>query len=160
MTTEIQTRRLRSSFVWAALATGLLLILASQSVGQQKRPYTGLNGPGPVVKGTPDDPLRDPREAHLRHVKQLTFGGQNAEAYFSYDGQRLIFASNYENPGSSQFELYAVDLEGKSLERLTFAEGFTTFPMFSFDGKKLVFASNRNGKLPHEINIFVAGWVP
>lgn len=189
-----------------SLAAGLLLILGSQLVGQQKRPYAGLSGPGPVVKGTPDDPLRDPREVHLRHVKQLTFGGQNAEAYFSYDGQRLIlqstrppypcdqifimnvdgsdvrlistgkgkttcawfypdgkrliFASNCETPGSSQFELYAVDLEGRNLERITFADGFTTFPMCSFDGKKLVFASNRNGKLPHEINIFVADWVP
>jgi Tol biopolymer transport system component len=375
---EIRTCRLRSTSVWLSLAAGLLLILGSQLVGQQTRPYAGLRGPGPVVKGTPDDPLRDPREVHLRHVKQLTFGGQNAEAYFSYDGQclirqstrppypcdqifimnvdgsdvrlistgkgkttcawfypdgkhilyssthvrspecpprpdhsqgyvwgvgsafkmflatdageivkqltpwggynaeatlsadgkkivftsskdgdldiytmnpdgtglarlthtvgydggpvfsrdrkwiayrgrhprepqelaecksllsrelvrpmlmdlwimradgsgqrqvthleganfapyflpdgkRLIFASNYETPGSSQFELYAVDLEGRNLERITFADGFTTFPMFSFDGKKLVFAANRNGKLPHEINIFVADWVP
>ena len=86
--------------------------------------------------------------------------GASFAPYFFSDGKRLIFASNYENPGSSQFELYAVDLEGRNLERITFADGFTTFPMCSFDGKKLVFASNRNGKLPHEINIFVADWVP
>jgi TolB protein len=37
-----------------------------------------------------------PREKHLRHVKQLSFGWQNAEAYFSYDGRRLIFMSTRE----------------------------------------------------------------
>src|SRR5579859_907142 len=58
-----------------------------------KPAQAGLGGVGPEVHGTPDDPLRDPRESHLRHVKQLTFGGQNAEAYFSRDGKRLIFQS-------------------------------------------------------------------
>ena len=32
--------------------------------------------------------------------------------------------------------------------------------MFSPDGKKLVWASNRNGKAPHETNIFIGDWVP
>ena len=32
-------------------------------------------------------------EKHFKNVKQLTFGGQNAEAYFSYDGSELIFQS-------------------------------------------------------------------
>ena len=36
---------------------------------------------------------------------------------------------------------------------------FDAFPMFSSDGKRLVWASNRNGKAPHETNIFIADWV-
>jgi len=43
------------------------------------------------------DPIPSPhtktQEAHLQNLKQLTFGGQNAEAYFSYDGSKLIFQS-------------------------------------------------------------------
>lgn len=35
--------------------------------------------------------LRDPREVHLKNVRQLTFGGQNAEAYWSFDGKKVIF---------------------------------------------------------------------
>jgi TolB protein len=365
-----------------AWITALLLFtaiaVAHASRAQEKTATSGLGGAGPVVNGTPDDPLRDPRETHLRHVKQLTFGGQNAEAYFSYDGQRLIFmstrppyqcdqifimstdgsnvrlestgkgrttcgyfypdgkhvlyssthaagdacpprpdyshgyvwavyssyqmyyatddgkivksltagpgynaeatlsadgkkivftssrdgdldiytmnadgtdvrrltntpgydggpffapdgqwivyrahhpateeeiarektlleqdlvapnemdlylmradgsdqrqitklggasfapsffpdskrilfASNYEHPGSSQFELYAVNRDGSGFERVTFVGGFNTFPQFSPDGKKLVFVSNRNAKAPHEINVFLADWVP
>ena len=38
-------------------------------------------------------PLALPRGAHLANVKQLTFGGENAEAYFSFDGKRLSFQS-------------------------------------------------------------------
>jgi len=33
-------------------------------------------------------------ERHLRNVRQLTFGGENAEAYFSFDGQRLVFQAS------------------------------------------------------------------
>ena len=36
---------------------------------------------------------------------------------------------------------------------------FDAFPMFTSDGKRLVWASNRNGKEPHETNIFIADWV-
>ena len=32
-------------------------------------------------------------EKRLKNIKQLTFGGENAEAYFSPDGKRLIFQS-------------------------------------------------------------------
>ena len=42
---------------------------------------------------------------------------------------------------------------------ITFSPDFDGFPMFTGDGKRLVFASNRNGKQPHETNIFVADWI-
>jgi Tol biopolymer transport system component len=372
-------RRIKPGIVWlGALLFIVAIAVAHASRAQEKTATSGLGGAGPVVHGTPDDPLRDPQEKHLRHVKQLTFGGQNAEAYFSYDGRRLIFmstrppyqcdqifimdtngsnvhlestgkgrttcayfypdgkhvlyssthaagdacpprpdyshgyvwavysayqmyyatddgkivkpltagpgynaeatlsadgkkivftssrdgdleiytmnadgtgvrrltntpgydggpffspdgewivyrahhpateeeiareksllaqdlvapnemdlfvmhadgsdqrqitklggasfapsffpdskrilfASNYEHPGSSQFALYAVNRDGGGLERVTFAGGFDAFPQFSPDGKKLVFVSNRNAKMPHEINVFIADWVP
>jgi len=43
----------------------------------------------PAVGGT----LHDPAETHLAEVRQLTFGGDNAEAYWSFDGRRLSFQS-------------------------------------------------------------------
>ncbi|MBI1983391.1 MAG: PD40 domain-containing protein, partial [Acidobacteria bacterium] len=93
--------------------------------------------------------------------RQITrLGGASFAPYFFPDGRRIIFASNYENPGSSRFELYAVNRDGGGLERVTFAGGFNSFPMFSPDGKKLVFASNRNARQPREINVFIANWVP
>src|ERR1035438_7963058 len=41
--------------------------------------------------------LRTPEEKHLRNVRQLTFGGSNAEAYFSADGKKLIFQSTRDS---------------------------------------------------------------
>ena len=32
-------------------------------------------------------------ERHFKNIKQLTFGRQNAEAYFSFTGNKLIFQS-------------------------------------------------------------------
>ncbi|MCI0532338.1 MAG: hypothetical protein L0Y74_10410, partial [candidate division Zixibacteria bacterium] len=36
-------------------------------------------------------------EPHLKNIRQLTFGGENAEAYFSSDGRRLIFQSTHDS---------------------------------------------------------------
>lgn len=93
-----------------------------------------------------------------RQITQL--GGASFAPSFFADSRRILFASNYEHPGSSQFELYAVNRDGSGLERVTFADGFNAFPQFSPDGKRVVFVSNRNAKVPHEINVFIADWVP
>ena len=79
--------------------------------------------------------------------------------YFFPDSRRII-VSNYQQPGTSEFEIYAVDRDGSKPERISFTGGFNAFPQFSPDGKKLVFISNRNGKAPHEINVFLADWAP
>jgi Tol biopolymer transport system component len=93
--------------------------------------------------------------------QQLTrLGGASFAPFFYPVDQRIIFASNFENPGTSQFELYSIRREGGAPERITYAGGFSSFPMFSPDGKKLVFASNRNAQQPREINVFLAEWAP
>jgi TolB protein len=112
--------------------------------------------------------LVEPNEMHLYVMRddgsdqrQITkLGGASFAPSFFPDSNRILFASNYENPGSSQFELYAVNRDGSGLERITFVGGFSAFPQFSPDGKKVVFISNRNAKAPHEINVFIADWVP
>jgi Tol biopolymer transport system component len=92
---------------------------------------------------------------------QITrLGGASFAPFFYPDDQRIIFASNYESPGTSHFELYSISRGGGVPERITHAGGFNSFPMFSPDGKKLVFASNRNAKQPREINVFLADWIP
>lgn len=37
-----------------------------------------------------DHGLKNDREVHIENLKQLTFGEENAEAYFSYDGKRNL----------------------------------------------------------------------
>lgn len=100
---------------------------------------TGLGGIGPRVHGTPGDPLRDPREVHLRHVRQLTFGGQNAEAYFSYDDRRLIFQST--RPPYECDQMFVMDIDGSNVHRVSTGKGRTTCGFFYPDGKHILYAS-------------------
>lgn len=90
---------------------------------------------------------------------QIThLGGANFGPSWTPDGKRIIFASNYKNPHSGNFDLYLVNDDGSGLEQITFDETFDGFPMFSPDGKKLVWASNRHADKPTETNVFVADW--
>jgi len=87
-----------------------------------------------------------------------TLGGANFAPFFTPDGKRIIFSSNYKNPHSSNFDLYLVNPDGTGLEQVTFDPGFDGFPQFSPDGKQLVWVSHRNGSREHETNIFIADW--
>jgi Tol biopolymer transport system component len=86
-------------------------------------------------------------------------GGANFAPYFTPDGSRIIFSSNYTNPRSRNFELYLINSDGSSLERVTSDPEFDGFPMFSPDGKKLVWAAGRSSK-EGELNLFIADWKP
>jgi Tol biopolymer transport system component len=95
------------------------------------------------------------------HLKQVTsLGGASFAPYFTPDGKRIIFASNYQDPKKRDFELYLVSVDGSDLERVTYNPTFDGFPMFSPDGKHLVFASNRHDAKPGETNVFIADWRP
>jgi len=120
-----------------ALAVWLLIVVLGMALGGQQK--SGLSGIGPVVKGTPDDPLRDPRETHLRHVKQLTFGGQNAEAYFSYDGRRLTFQSTREPYKCDQ--IFIMNADGSDQHLVSTGQGRTTCSYFYPDGKHILYSS-------------------
>jgi hypothetical protein len=66
---------------------------------------------------------------------QITnLGGANFAPYFTPDGNRIIFSSNYKNPRSRDFELYLINADGSGLEQVTHHPEFDGFPMFSPDG--------------------------
>ena len=87
-------------------------------------------------------------------------GAANFGPYWLPDGKRVIFASNQADPKNGRdFDLYVINEDGSGQERITFHPDFDGFPMFTSDGKRLVWASNRDGKVPHETNVFLADWV-
>ncbi len=93
--------------------------------------------------------------------RQITDNGAANFAPFMHpNGRQIIFSSNLHDPSRRAFALYLINVDGTGLERVTYGDTFASFPMFSPDGTKLVFASHRNRKLPGEINIFIADWVP
>jgi len=95
--------------------------------------------------------------SNQRQVTHLS--GASFAPFFTPDGARIIFASNFKEPQSRNFDLYLVNPDGTGLEPVTTSPEFDSFPMFSPDGTKLVWASNRYGAKPHETNIFIADWV-
>ncbi len=86
-------------------------------------------------------------------------GAANFAPYFLPGGREIIFSSNVADPKGRDFDLYTIREDGTGLTRITFSPDFDGFPMLTRDGKRLVFASNRNGRQPHETNIFVADWI-
>ena len=80
-----------------------------------------------------------PSEPRLRNVRQLTFGGENAEAYLSFQGDRLVFQSTRE--GWPCDLIFTMDLEGKEIRRVSEARGRTTCGFFFPDGKRILFSS-------------------
>jgi TolB protein len=87
---------------------------------------------------TPPD-LATPQEKHLRNVRQLTFGGQNAEAYFSADGTKLIFQSSHGDVKCDQ--IFIMNIDGSDEHMVSTGKGRTTCSYFYPDGKKILFSS-------------------
>jgi TolB protein len=83
-----------------------------------------------------------PEEKHLRNAKQLTFGAENAEAYFSSDGKRLSFQST-KDKGCDQ--IYSMNIDGSDVRRVSNGDGRTTCSFYTPDGKSIVYASTHLG---------------
>jgi Tol biopolymer transport system component len=99
-------------------------------------------------------------DADGSNKQQLTDNGAaNFAPYFFPSGDRIIFVSNMADPGGRDFDLYAINIDGTGLERITYHEEFDGFPMFNSDGTKLVWGSNRHNANPGDTNIFVADWI-
>lgn len=82
-------------------------------------------------------------EKHLTNIKQLTFGGENAEAYFSFDGTRLIFQSKRDDLKCDQ--IFSMKIDGTDVKRVSNGEGRTTCSYFFKDGKKVLYGSTHLG---------------
>src|SRR5690242_2438539 len=71
-------------------------------------------------------------EKHFGEIRQLTFGGENAEAYFSRDGKRLIFQSTRD--GRSCDQEFVMNVDGSNVHRVSTGFGKTTCGYF-YDGE-------------------------
>src|SRR5215207_8794303 len=71
-------------------------------------------GQSPASKPSP---VELPSEKRLRNVKQLTNGGENAEAYFSGGGERLIFQS--KRGGAECDQIYTMRADGSEVRMVS-----------------------------------------
>src|SRR5689334_4088997 len=81
-----------------------------------------------LVMPQADNSLALPEEKHLRNIKQLTFGGENAEAYFSGDGRQLIFQSKRDGRACDQ--IYTMNADGSNVHMVSTGDGRTTCSYF------------------------------
>lgn len=94
------------------------------------------------------DALLYPQETHLSNLKQLTFGGDNAEAYFSFDNSRLVFqAANDEwnAPCDQIFHMTVDGYEGEQPPMLSTGKGRTTCAYFMPGDTTVLYASTHLG---------------
>jgi TolB protein len=79
-------------------------------------------------------------ERHLRNLRRLTSGGENAEAYFSRDGRRLIFQSTRDGRACDQE--YVMNVDGTGVHRVSTGAGKTTCGFFYADDQRILFGSS------------------
>lgn len=96
------------------------------------------------------DSLLYVNEKHLKNIKQLTFGADNAEAYWSFNSKMLTFQSNNKAWGAQCDQIYYLDvnksdLKKKQPQRVSNNEGRTTCSYFMPGDKTIVYASTHLG---------------
>jgi TolB protein len=94
-------------------------------------------------ESAPAATLELPGERHLANVRQLTFGGENAEAYFSFDGKWLSFQSTREGVPCDQ--IFVMRTDGTDVRMISSGKGRTTCAYFLPDGKRVLYASTHLG---------------
>jgi Tol biopolymer transport system component len=84
----------------------------------------------------------DSGEGHLRNIRQLTSGGQNAEAYFSASGNLLIF----QRQGAAEQcdQMYVMGVDGSGLRRVSSGRGRTTCGYFYDRDRRIFYASTEH----------------
>jgi TolB protein len=85
------------------------------------------------------DDMLFPGEEHLHNIRQLTFGGQNAEAYFSHDGEELIFQSTRDALECDA--IFRMRADGSQVRQISSGKGATTCAFIAPDNRSVIYAS-------------------
>ena len=83
-----------------------------------------------------------PQEKHLASVRPLTREGKNAEAYFSFDGKRLIFQATRN--GFQCDQIFVMKVDGSNIRRVSNGKGQTTCGYFFPDGERVLYSSTHH----------------
>lgn len=88
---------------------------------------------------------------NMKNVRQLTYGGDNAEAYFSPDGRYLTMQVTDPDRGVPCDQIYMLDLtrelpDPKARQLISTGEGRTTCSFFMPDGKHILYASTHKAE--------------
>ena len=126
-----------------------LLILSTLST-------VSAENPDSVKTKAPSTIVHYPQEKHLANIKQLTFGGDNAEAYFSFDNSKITFQATNKKWGDQCDQIYFSELATSDMgtnkpSLISTGQGRTTCSYFMPDNKSVVYASTHltSASCPH-----------
>jgi len=96
-----------------------------------------------LLQTQPDSMPRaaDPQEMHLANLRQLTFGGQNAEAYWDKDCKRLTYQARVPGNVYPDEQIFAMNADGSGKRLVSTGKGRCTCAYYSPDGKSIYFSS-------------------
>jgi len=102
-----------------------------------------------IAVASVNDSLIFPEEKHFKSLRQVTFGGDNAEAYWSFDDKQLVFQSNNKNWNVSCDQMFLMNVDDTFKDKvptmLSTGKGRTTCAYFLPDNKHIIYASTHLG---------------
>lgn len=117
----------------------LLILAACATAPEAQQPLV----PTPAFEITGGKPVSGiAEEKHLRNLRQLTFGGENAEAYWSNDGTKLIFQRRDDPTQADQ--IHVLDLATGERRLVSTGKGRTTCSYFLQGDQRIVFGSTHH----------------
>jgi TolB protein len=150
---------MRHSLPPRAALLAALLAACSTATPPHDRPAAAGASPATAAAATalprtgseafPDNPA----EPRLTNLRRLTFGGQNAEAYFSADGRQIIFQASLPG-GPPCDQIFAMNVDGSGLRRISTGTGRTTCGYFYPSGERVLFSSthHRSAECPPPVD--------
>lgn len=81
-------------------------------------------------------------EKHFKNIKMLTNGGENAEAYFSFDGKKLVYQATFDSMECDQ--IFTMNTDGTDRQLVSTGKGRTTCSYFYPDETKIIYASTHH----------------
>ena len=124
--------------ILSILVFALLLLFSCKNEKKQTDTET-------TEKVAQKNPLIYPEEVHFKSLRQVTFGGDNAEAYWSFDDKQLVFQSNYKNWNVSCDQMFLMNADETFKDSIppmiSTGKGRTTCAYFLPDNKHIIYAS-------------------
>lgn len=111
--------------------------------------FLNVSAHGPdtsLVTGTSKQALHYPQEKHLKNIRQLTFGGDNAEAYFSFDSKKVTFQATNSKWDDKCDQIYYFDISKANMkfnkpDLISTGKGRTTCSYFMPGDTTIIYSS-------------------
>jgi Tol biopolymer transport system component len=128
------------------ISASLLLTIIVAIISCKEKKTEPAEPATPASANTAKDSVHFAEETHFKNVQQLTFGGDNAEAYWSYDSKYLVFQRTNAKEGLKCDQIFIGKVPENPGEKFEYkmissGKGRTTCPFFTRDGKHIIYAS-------------------